>query len=501
MSGIRLNRAWQVRAGVAILAGLGVIVAPVWYLRAALPDDAFFRTATYPDIIFAVLLACMLAITTVWQGLAARREREYARLRAAAIAGESTALPRASLTYDWYKPPAQQGVPLVVVWHADLFNRLLFGPFALLLFGLGFPLFVLLLMSVIVDLTIGDHQHMAQFYTHASPGSGSELPIMLGVAIFMIPFAFVAARYGWRLMFQRITIEANDEGLRWSGRWGRERLIRWQDARLYEVSQFHRFDLGSHTRKTINRYCLYSAGAAITWTNDDDWLNREMRARLGQLLRAVGKRSHCALRTTSGALAATPMLGYIRWRQMRLRLLGAGWLLYTLVTLACVLIVPPTTAAPLNALITLSLVALLAIGTMAVWLATRHQRLEHLTPADNFNELVEYARTESLKRPIQAVLYPALMFVTLLLLAADALPLISVLWYRGAFPFGLSSTALVPTGFQIAVAFMLGIYGFIGVIGAAVVIVLVALLPVLLLVLIKRIRSEKTPRVRRSPFS
>lgn len=86
VSGLALNREWRLRAMAAAPAGVWAVAAPAWYLRAVAPVDAYFAHPIYPDQVFAALLAGALVAIAGWQAFVAVRERERARLRAAAIA-------------------------------------------------------------------------------------------------------------------------------------------------------------------------------------------------------------------------------------------------------------------------------------------------------------------------------------------------------------------------------------------------------------------------------
>lgn len=236
---------WRLRAWGAALAALAAVLLPVRYLQVAAIWDAHRGWDLTPDVIFAVLSALILALAAELLARSVGPARRRQEFRRAIIEGRETP-PR-----EQPEPAAHGEPPLVVVLRIDIPDRMLGGMSVLLLPGV--VLASIVVVPWMVELLLGASAAQLGF-------TGGRAFLIVIVALFM-PFAFwlfgtwvsnIAARS------PRYTADAS--GLAWRSRWGRTRTVRWDDARLLELTTHRRPEAFS---VPVPRFLLYGHGIII----------------------------------------------------------------------------------------------------------------------------------------------------------------------------------------------------------------------------------------------
>lgn len=460
-----------------MLAALGAGALPLWYLAAVLPLDRHFGYPLHGDEIFAWGLAVALMACAPLLALGAVRARDRARRRRAALAGDATAVPRSQLILS---PPETRDTgyePLVVSWGTDWFERFLEAPFALLGGLLMLLVGAVVALEIVREVATGDAHDLSQLYTRPPFPSVPPIPSMLGFMVIPLVLGWIMLRWSIQALFGQYSLTASDEGLLWRSARDRSRLIRWEDARLLEVSSFKR-PAFNFRGTTYWRYRLYSPEAVISWDNDVH--GREMRARYHQLFDAINARTHLRPRTFSRSLRAyKPWLMLIGrlLHQMRISpsiasgpilkliAIGAFWLLYPAAVAIVIIMTPPTTSLVLNTLIMSSLVAFLLVVIYMCVAAWQYYGGRYQEPTSHMFAIRLW------------------LIAACTLLCVDGIPALA-LWYPHAFDYG-GNTPLVPAGFAHVVAYLLIPFGFVGV-----VVLVMASVAIIVLLRNRRLRHQ-----------
>lgn len=237
---------WRLRAWTAALAALAAVLFPVRYLQVAAIWDARLGWDLTPDVIFAVLSALALALVAVLLARSVAPSHERAQLRLAYIEG------RESVPREQPEPAPPGEPPLVVVQRIGVFDRGV-GCFAALLVAIDvLLLFVIALWAV--ELLLGA--------SAAQLGIRGARAFVIFIAVLFIPIALWA--FGTRARdavarSPKYTADADRLTLR--SRWGRSRTVRWDDARLLEITTYRWPAM--HGISTRLRYVLYGRGTFI----------------------------------------------------------------------------------------------------------------------------------------------------------------------------------------------------------------------------------------------
>lgn len=480
---------WWLRAAAAAVAFLVSCAFPWRYLDVELPLDTRFGVPAGPDRVFAMALGGALLVSSGLLAYGSVRARDRFRGRIAALTGDIRPMPLARPSPERDVEPSASYEPLVIVVRADTFDRFVVAPFWLLLFTPAMAACALLLVGICAALATGNTHLLVSFFQNRRDTLPSPVGSMFAIMLFVAGFGILMLRWSWRQLFGTYTLTASDEGLRKETARGHTQLVRWNDARLFEVATFRRFQPSmGDTLRVRTCFRLYGREAAVCW--DVDAPTWRPRVKLGDLPSIVQARTHLAPRTFSWSLRERgPLLPGTLWaRPERLKLIAIGvfWLGYVVAVTGLVLAAAPTPVPMLNLLIRLSLIALLLFIAYAVVsgrrafarLPTSARTALARPPIDPTASLIQTfmvrfhtARSTSAGSQIVWLARYALLFP---LLTLDSIPVI-LLGYapRVAVRVGDPTSAGWLTTL---IAFALVPFGFMGIIGTLTTVVLVVLL-------------------------
>ncbi len=240
------DRHWGLRAWGATLAALAAFIFPVRYLQVAAIWDARRGWDLTPDVIFAVASALAFALAAVLLARSVAPSRKRREFRQAVLDGRETV----RKGKPEHTPPGDP--PLIVVQRIRAFDRG-FGCFAALLTIVDVPISILLALWTI-EVLLG--------------ASAAQLGITGGRAFmfFIVDLVMPFALWGFGTWARDVVARspkytADAEGLTWRSRWGRARTVRWDDARLLELTTYRRPEpYGSSVER---RFLLYGHDTVI----------------------------------------------------------------------------------------------------------------------------------------------------------------------------------------------------------------------------------------------
>jgi hypothetical protein len=287
------DRFWWLRA-LAGVVGLGFIVALVNIQYSLNREDlpAFFSHDIVADLL--ILLLVLEDVFIIWRPALAARCRQHARL--AAMRGDASAMPMAPTTLN---PPAvpdlAQG-PLTLLWRHPIREQRLSPRMRTVR---------IVVTIVIAPLLVGDGWLLVRQFQNLGLGS-SAVPLVASIYGALIFGAFLLVLIGKRMHDSRqqrlaFGIIASTDGLTERSQSGRERTVRWQDARLLELAR----EQGSTGSR--HKYVLYGTREFVHWPDEtisprediapDDISQEEMKRRQEALLVLVQARTGLMART------------------------------------------------------------------------------------------------------------------------------------------------------------------------------------------------------------
>lgn len=237
---------WRLRAWLAGFAALAAVLFPVRYLQIAAIWDARWGWDLIPDVIFAVAAALALALAAVLLARSVAPARDRLAFRRAVLEGRETP-PKER------PEPAPVGEPpLVVAQRISVFDRG-FGCFAALVAVVS-VLTIVFATVWTVELLLGA--------SAAQLGITGGRAFMFFILELVMPFGLWAfGTWARDVVACSPTYTAGAEGVTRRSRWGRSRTVRWEDARLLELTRYRRPEVyGSSTEP---RYLLYGRDTDI----------------------------------------------------------------------------------------------------------------------------------------------------------------------------------------------------------------------------------------------
>ncbi len=313
------DRFWWLRRLAAIAAAIfGLLV----FLRLVAPGNAQpSALASTSDLWLALALsvAPLIIAVPLWVSAGPARNRKLRRERA--LTGDPDAMPRARLPRiesggqvgrvrrPQPRPPRRlpwaPAERLAVHWRAGRFDRIYAG-------------FLTLSMLVGLLASLAILGPFVRFLVTGDPRSELGLPlaaIVLGIVLLLGSLYFLY----WAipaLLGRRPGVEVTPDGISTRQLWGRRQAVRWEDARLLEVTAPRRFGLKAPHRT----FRLYSARSVAVWRDElrpladyrleffepDRPYHFQLRERMDALLDHVAKRTGLVPRTFSPRLAAPP---------------------------------------------------------------------------------------------------------------------------------------------------------------------------------------------------
>lgn len=218
------DRFWwlQTLAAVLLLAcGPALIVGYFLYFY---PIEEDLGEGHMPTLAFAFVFGAICVVLAFIMAERSFRAQERLRRRRLALAGDSAVMPPSVLVVDAAKAPDVTREPLVVMWRprrgSMIVNRILLAGFIFAsLVILGTPVLVL------------THQSDPDTYV----GGPWWLPTLL-FTVELGVIGIVTLQGLPKALGTRMGVTASDAGVAWRTPWRRQRFLRWQDARLLEVT-------------------------------------------------------------------------------------------------------------------------------------------------------------------------------------------------------------------------------------------------------------------------
>lgn len=233
------DRFWWLQTLAAILLlALGAFIV-VGYILYFYPLEEELGEAHAPTIALALVIAVVFVVLALIAAERSFRAQERRRRRQRALAGDLAAMPPSRITVDAAKAPDVTHEPLTVMWRprtsSIVSNRIVLACVILvILIFLGFAVFVLI------------HQPDPDPYVG---GLGWLVPLFFTVEFGLI--GVVTLQELPKALGTRTGVTATAAGVTWRTPWRRQRFVRWQDARLFEVIPTGKLDLA-------RAYILYS---------------------------------------------------------------------------------------------------------------------------------------------------------------------------------------------------------------------------------------------------
>ncbi|WIG61713.1 MAG: hypothetical protein OJF49_004461 [Ktedonobacterales bacterium] len=244
------DRHWGWRWLGAALTGISAVVLPLRFLQIVLPEDQRSNTNPQADWLFALGMVIALAATAFWLARGARLARERVEWRMDVLDGREDAPHTGEGSRG--RPGAE---PIFLVERITRFDRVN-GCFWLVMTVVGgIPIVIFVLIAFVSAYITPGHAAFHLFHL--------SLAMFTFFAATMF-FGMLLIGYQARDAISRSPrIVADDMNITWTSRWGRTQQMRWEDARLFEISFRKEPDGRSITR--FRRYTLFSRDAAIRW--------------------------------------------------------------------------------------------------------------------------------------------------------------------------------------------------------------------------------------------
>jgi hypothetical protein len=307
------DRFWWLRPLGALLAAVfGLLVLA----RLAVPDIAAGRLSSDTWIALALGVGFLAVAVLLAMSIAPARDRTERRERT--LAGDPNAMPRAHPPHvepssrvsrvrrPLPRPPRVLPGRLAVFWRAGWFERLY----------AGFIVFVGLVCLAASGVVLVP---FARFLLTGEPRSVLRVTLA-AFALLIVAFCpFSLYLLYWAvpaLLGRRPGVEVTRDGIATRQLWGRQQTVRWDEARLLEISAPRRFGLMAPHRT----FRLYGSRSVAVWRDElrpfsdyrldlfepDRPYRFQVRERMDALLDLVMKRSGLAPRTFSVSLAGSP---------------------------------------------------------------------------------------------------------------------------------------------------------------------------------------------------
>jgi len=316
------DRFWWVRRIVALVAAIFCLLA---FLRLVAPSIAppvtLAALASPSDLWLALALSVVTLISAVplWVSAGPARDRRLRRERA--LVGDPDAMPRARLPRienngqvhrvrrPLPRPPRRlpwaPAERLAVYWRAGWFDRIYAGFLALVALG-GLIAALAVLVPFVRFLITGEPRGVLDL----ALGAIALCIVLLPVALYLLYWAIPA------LLGRRPGVEVTPDGISARQLWGGRQAMRWEDARLLEVTAPRRIGLKAPHRT----FRLYGTRSVAVWRDElrpladyrlelfepDRPYQFQLRERMDALLDHVLKRTGLVPRTFSPRLAAPP---------------------------------------------------------------------------------------------------------------------------------------------------------------------------------------------------
>ncbi|MGZ3664935.1 MAG: hypothetical protein ACXVDA_10680 [Ktedonobacterales bacterium] len=284
-----LDRHWWLRVLFACGASTVAVAYVVWCVRTALsipPDSPLDPSPGV--IIFVIVIPLNLFLTARYTIRIAQPSRGRARF--AGIRGNPEVLPASLIVPHPERASNVSAEPLVIAWRPFTFRRIETAPlWAILILGLLLLLLITFFASVGEAMT--SYHTFPEIFLHTML---SALLITLLCIAFLLAACGVAAIFSgvWSIgiatpiiaFFGRpFDVAADSEGITAHDLWGRTHHVRWDDARLLEVSIVPPV-LGQY-----RVFTLYGCDSYVRW-RDDTGSGVKARTRLDGITREEGSR-------------------------------------------------------------------------------------------------------------------------------------------------------------------------------------------------------------------
>ncbi|HEU5438334.1 MAG TPA: hypothetical protein VFU88_03505 [Ktedonobacterales bacterium] len=257
------DKHWRLRWVGAVVSASFAVFLPIRYLQVAVVWNRLRGLDMTPDLIFAASALVMLAVCAYLLARGAAPARDRLRFRLDVINGvEPPPKARRSTRPVLFRAPRTGR--LVVTQRIGPFDHIFSSLFAVMFVAsIGFSgLFVLFAVTI---LTNPGDQSLHSFSSHAFLSLLAATLMLWGIWLF--------GKLARDLFARSPTYTADDLGVSWHPRYGDSRTMRWQDARLLELT----FYLAPEGR-TIDhrkRYLLYSLDSVIRIDSEPGFYRQE----------------------------------------------------------------------------------------------------------------------------------------------------------------------------------------------------------------------------------
>jgi hypothetical protein len=321
-----LDRFWWLR----LLLGGALLVTSLlfalWYLNDIAPIDLGYGPFGFANAILAaetILILIYAGLVYLWRAL---RARSWRARRLDALAGNRDAIPLARQAPETSASPDRETLPWQVTYPTpDLFFSMFIRVIMLTLF-LSFAGFLVPLLIRYAQSLISLNGPLILFGANSQPTA----PGMYPIAFFaLIPlYLTLIPQYGPASVWDRqpercVSLVADDEGMQWRARSGRERSMKWSDIRLFEVMYPSAHAQGNTSATTWRISILYSGEQTVWWRERVSGDGKRRSERFANLERLIETKTALQPRTFDPLLMPTAQRNrnqVARWTIMLLAL-------------------------------------------------------------------------------------------------------------------------------------------------------------------------------------